>query len=315
MPAKPRIPLKTDRSPEQKGTKMAEIKQQGILYIVSVPIGNYADMTQRAREILEQVDFIASEDTRRSAILMHNLNIEINNRLISNHKFNEYAKTRYFINDLMDGKSVAIITDAGTPCISDPGNELIKEAIRNGIRVSPVPGCCAAIAALTVSGFDLSSFAFYGFIPRDRAGKQKIMQQIMRNTAINTCVFYESPKRIVSTVSFFAEEDIRCEMCLCNDLTKYYEYMYRGTPAEVLEELNQRGTAEKGEYVLVIQMNRTKDEKRPEESLSPEALLIETMIRNGCSVKEAIKQLAGDPGCAYNKNMLYDASLRLKELL
>ena len=293
---------------------MAEQKQLGTLYIVSVPIGNYADMTQRAREILEQVDFIASEDTRRSAILMHNLNIEINNRLISNHKFNEYAKTRYFINDLQDGKSVAIITDAGTPCISDPGNELIKEAIKNGIRVSPVPGCCAAVAALTVSGFDLSSFAFYGFIPRDLAGKRKVMQQIQRNPGIDTCVFYESPKRIISTVSFFAEEDIHCEMCLCNDLTKYYEYMYRGTPAEVLAELEQRGTAEKGEYVLVIQMIRSKDEKRPEESLSPEALLVEKMIREGCSAKDAVKQLAADAGCAYNKNALYEASLRLREL-
>lgn len=294
---------------------MSEVKQTGVLYIVSVPIGNYADMTQRARDVLEQVDFIASEDTRRSAILMHNLNIEINNRLISNHKFNEYAKTRYFINDLQDGKSVAIITDAGTPCISDPGNELIKEAIKNGIRVSPVPGCCAAIAALTVSGFDLSSFSFFGFIPRDRAGKMKVMQQIQRNPAIDTCVFYESPKRIISTISFFAEEQISCEICLCNDLTKYYEYMYRGTPAEVLAELEQRGTAEKGEYVLVIQMIRSKDEKKPEDTLSPEALLVETMIRTGCSMKDAVKQLAASSECAYNKNTLYDAGLRLRDLL
>jgi len=294
---------------------MAEVKQTGILYIVSVPIGNYADMTQRAREVLEQVDYIASEDTRRSAILMHNLNIEINNRLISNHKFNEYAKTRYFMNDLLDGKSVAIITDAGTPCISDPGNELIKEAIKNGIRVSPVPGCCAAIAALTVSGFDLSSFSFYGFIPRDRAGKLKVIQQIQRNPAIDTCVFYESPKRIMSTISFFSEENISCEICLCNDLTKFYEYMYRGTPAEVLAELKQRGTAEKGEYVLVIQMIRSKEEKKPEDSLSPEALLVETMIRTGCSMKDAVKQLAANADCAYNKNALYNASLRLRDLL
>ena len=293
---------------------MAINRELGTLYIVSVPIGNYGDMTQRAREVLEQVDFIASEDTRRSALLMRNLDIEIRNRLISNHKFNEYAKSRYFINDLLDGKSVAIITDAGTPCISDPGNELIRDAIRNEIRVTPVPGCCAAIAALCVTGFDLSSFAFYGFFPRDNMPRKKLLTQIKQDSQVPTVVFYESPKRIISTVQFFVDENIDCQLCLCNDLTKYYEYMYRGTPAEVLEELTMRGTAEKGEYVIVAEMNRSRDDKLAAEQLSPEALLVEMTVKNGWSMKEAVKKLADDPGNGYSKNALYEAGLRLKEM-
>ncbi len=294
---------------------MTEQTPKGILYIVSVPIGNYGDMTARAREVLEQVDFIASEDTRRTAILMHNLDIEINNRLISNHKFNEYAKSRYFINDLLDGKNVAIVTDAGTPCISDPGNELIREAIRNGIRVSPVPGCCAAIAALTVTGFDLSRFAFYGFFPRENAARKKLMQKILRDSTVSTCVFYESPKRMIATAQFFAEEDIKCKLCLCNDLTKFYEYTYRGTPQEVYEELSQRDTAEKGEYVIVMELDRSQNEADNSRSMTPEALLVEAIVKDGISMKEAIKQLAADSSCEYNKNALYEASLNLKELL
>ena len=225
--------------------------ESGILYVISVPIGNYGDITERAKAILEQVEFIASEDTRRSAILMKRMNIEIRNRLISNHKFNEYAKKQRFINDLIEGKSVAIITDAGTPCISDPGNESIREAIQNGIRVSPIPGCCAVIAALSVSGFDLRRFAFYGFFPRDNASRQKLLTKIVQDSSVNTFALYESPKRIIDAITFFVDSRIDCKICLCNDLTKLYEYVYRGKPKEVLEGLIASRKAEKGEYVIV----------------------------------------------------------------
>ena len=286
----------------------------GTLYIVSVPIGNYSDMTQRAREVLESVDFIASEDTRRTAILLTNLNIENRNRLISNHKFNEAAKSRYFINDLVDGKDVAIVTDAGTPCISDPGNELIKDAIEQGIRVTPVPGCCAAIAALTVTGFDLSRFSFYGFFPRENAARKKLCVQIRRDARIPTVVFYESPKRIIETVEYLAQEFAGSRLCLCNDLTKLHEYVYRGTVEEVLTELKGRETAEKGEYVVIMEIDRSEEDSAPNEALSPEALLTETIIRDGVSMKEAIKKLADDPEIPYSKNVLYEAGLHLKEL-
>ena len=286
----------------------------GTLYIVSVPIGNYADMTQRAREVLENVDFIASEDTRRTAILLTNLNIENRNRLISNHKFNEAAKSRYFINDLADGKDVAIVTDAGTPCISDPGNELIKDAIDRGIRVTPIPGCCAAIAALTVTGFDLSRFSFYGFFPRENATRKKLIVQIRRDARIPTIVFYESPKRIIDTVTYLAQELPGSRVCLCNDLTKLHEYVYRGTVEEVLQELSDRETAEKGEYVIVMEIKRSEEDAAPANQLSPEAMLTEAVIREGISMKEAIKKLAADTENTYSKNELYEASLHLKDM-
>lgn len=287
----------------------------GILYVISVPIGNYGDITERAKAILEQVEYIASEDTRRSAILMKRMNIEIRNRLISNHKFNEYTKKRRFINDLVEGKNVAIITDAGTPCISDPGNELIREAIQNGIRVSPIPGCCAAIAALSVSGFDLRRFAFYGFFPRDNASRQKLMTQIVRDSSVNTIALYESPKRIIDAISFFVESEIECEICLCNDLTKYYEYIYRGKPKEVFEKLTSSGKAEKGEYVIVCELKRSRKNNKTKEAFSPEALLVETLVREGCELREAIQTVATDSSNNYSKNELYMASLRLKNIL
>ena len=286
----------------------------GTLYIVSVPIGNYSDMTQRAKEVLENVDFIASEDTRRTAILLSNLNIENRNRLISNHKFNEAAKSRYFINDLVDGKNVAIVTDAGTPCISDPGNELIKDAIDRGIRVTPIPGCCAAIAALTVTGFDLSRFSFYGFFPRENATRKKLIVQIRRDARIPTIVFYESPKRIIDTVTYLAQELPGSRVCLCNDLTKLHEYVYRGTVEEVLQELSARETAEKGEYVIVMEIKRSEEDAAPANQLSPEAMLTEAVIREGISMKEAIKKLAADTENTYSKNELYEASLHLKDM-
>ena len=145
---------------------MNEQTQTGKLYIVATPIGNSRDMSPRGKQILTDVDIIAAEDTRRSMVLLGKL--EIRNKLVSNHKFNEYGKAKYFINEMLQGKSVAVITDAGTPCISDPGNELIKAAVEAGIPVIGVPGCCAAVTALSVSGFDLSSFLFYGFFPQGK---------------------------------------------------------------------------------------------------------------------------------------------------
>ena len=138
---------------------------QGTLYIVATPIGNSRDMSPRGKQILEEADIIAAEDTRRSMVLLNKL--EIRNKLVSNHKFNEHGKAGWFIGELQAGKNVAVITDAGTPCISDPGSELINAAVAAGIRVVGIPGCCAAVNALAVSGFDLTTFMFLGFFPRE----------------------------------------------------------------------------------------------------------------------------------------------------
>ena len=152
---------------------MDEQKTTGTLYIVATPIGNSRDMSERGREILSTADIIAAEDTRRSVVLLNKLGIR-GNSLSANHKFNEYGKAKWFIEQLASGKDIAVITDAGTPCISDPGNELIRAAVENGIRVVGVPGCCAAVNALSISGFDLSTFFFYGFFPRETADRRRV---------------------------------------------------------------------------------------------------------------------------------------------
>ncbi len=292
---------------------MAEKQEYGTLYVVATPIGNSRDISIRAKEILTNADIIAAEDTRRSMILLNKL--EIKNKLISNHKFNEFGKAKYFIDDLLAGKDVAIITDAGTPCISDPGNELIKAAIAENIKVIPVPGCCAAIAALSVSGFDLATFTFYGFFPRENADRNKLLKNLMEETHTKTYVFYESPKRIRNTMDFLAQNEFPCQVCLCNDITKLHERAYRGTPLEVYNQLWDNGDSDKGEYVLVIEMDRSAYEKPEANVVSAEALLVEEIVKTGCTVKDAIKNLVSDNANPYSKNELYKASLNLKEIL
>ena len=216
----------------------------GTLYIVATPIGNSRDMSPRGMQILTEADIIAAEDTRRSMVLLNKLGIK--NKLVSNHKFNEYGKAKYFIGEMKAGKNVAVITDAGTPCISDPGNELIKAAVEEGIRVVGIPGCCAAVNALAISGFDLSSFTFSVFFPRENADRRKLLEKLRRGDT-RTFALYESPKRILDLVDFFVESEADVRLCLCNDMTKLHEMSFRGTPAEVREQLLAKGNYDKGE--------------------------------------------------------------------
>ncbi len=284
----------------------------GVLSIVGTPIGNAGDMSQRGIKTLEEADLIAAEDTRRSVVLLNKLGIR--GKLVSNHKFNEHGKAKYFIAELKAGKNIAVITDAGTPCISDPGNELIKSAVAEGIRVTAIPGACAAVAALSISGFDLSTFQFYGFFPRENAPRRKLLEQMRRGLS-RTWVFYESPKRIMDTVEYFFQEAVPCQICLCNDLTKLHEMTFRGTPAEVREQLLEKGNYDKGEFALVVELTEEYLIPKQEHIVSPEALLVDKIVREGCNRKDAIRLVLADEGCTYSKNELYAASLRLKELL
>lgn len=288
-----------------------EEKTVGTLYIVATPIGNSQDMSPRGRKILSEVDIIAAEDTRRSMVLLNKL--EIRNKLASNHKFNEYGKAKYFINEMLAGKSVAVITDAGTPCISDPGNELIKAAVEAGIRVIGVPGCCAAVTALSVSGFDLSSFMFYGFFPRENAERRKLLEKLRRGDT-RTFAFYESPKRIMDMVDFFIDVDADCRMCLCNDMTKLHEMHFRGTPAEVKEQLLAKGSYDKGEYAIIIEIGEDYVFNKVEHTVSAEAMIVDAMIAGNVSAKEAIGAVLADENNSYSKNELKAAALRLKKL-
>lgn len=283
----------------------------GTLYIVATPIGNSRDMSARGIQILTDADIIAAEDTRRSMVLLNKL--EIRNKLVSNHKFNEHGKAKYFIAELLAGRSVAVITDAGTPCISDPGNELIRAAIAEGIPVVGVPGACAAVTALSISGFDLSTFFFYGFFPREAADRRRLLET-MREAATRTWVFYESPKRIMDAVEFLIGAGFRGQLCVCNDLTKLHETTFRGTAEEVRDLLLAKGNYDKGEFCIVAELAEEYLFRKREHTVTPEAMLVDKMIQEDCRAKDAIRLVLADENNSYSKNELYAASLRLKEL-
>ena len=290
---------------------MDEIKAPGTLYIVATPIGNSQDMSPRGTKILSEADIIAAEDTRRSMVLLNKLGIR--NKLISNHKFNEHGRAGYFIGEMLSGKSVAVITDAGTPCVSDPGSELVNAAIDAGIRVVGVPGCCAAVTALSVSGFDLRSFTFCGFFPRENPERKKLLERLRRGDT-RTFALYESPKRIMDLVDFFIDQEAVCRMCLCNDLTKLHEMSFRGTPSQVKDQLLAKGNYDKGEYAVVIEIDPSYVFNREEHVVTAEAMLVDAMISQGLNAKDAITAVLADENNSYSKNELKAASLRLKKL-
>ena len=280
----------------------------GTLYIVATPIGNIQDITIRAIEILKNVDIILCEDTRTSSHLLNSL--EIKNKLISYHKFNELERSKEIINDLKNGKDIAIITDAGTPCISDPGSILIHEAINNKIEVYSIPGPSALITALTLSGLTISNFAFYGFLERKKSLQKKQLLEIYQND-INLVVFYESPKRILETLENIQEVMNNPDIIVLNDLTKKFERKYYGNTLNVLKELKNNENYELGEYIIIVSKHRVEN---TQEKISPEALLIDKLVKEQCTMKEAINLLSKEQS-DYSKNELYQASLKLKKIL
>ena len=245
-------------------------------------------------------------------VLLNKLGIR-GNELVSNHKFNEHGKAGRFIAALRAGKNIAVITDAGTPCISDPGNELIRAAVEAGIRVVGIPGACAAVTALSISGFDLSTFLFAGFFPREAAERRRLLEK-MREGQTRTFVFYESPKRIMDLLAFLIEQQAGCRLCVCNDLTKLHEMTFRGTPEQVRQALLDKGNYEKGEFCVVIELNEDYLFQKHEHVVSPEAMLVDKMVSENVRRKDAIRLVLADENNSYSKNELYAASLRLREL-
>lgn len=286
----------------------AEVK--GTLSLVGTPIGNLGDMSPRAVETLKNADLIAAEDTRTTAMLLEKYGIT-GAKVLPNHKFNEGNAAYGFVQDLLQGKNIALVTDAGMPCVSDPGYLLVEAAVKAGIPVTAVPGPCAAVTAVAVSGFNALSFAFYGFLPRTAGEIRKVLRRVEKEYS-PLSVFYESPNRITDTVALVEEVLPGCRVCVCNDLTKKFERIYRGTPGEVLEQLKSNPNAAKGEYVLLIERGKT-EEGTGEEKLSPEALLVDRMVKEGISSKEAVAFLASEK--VLPKRELYDAAVRLRELL
>lgn len=278
----------------------------GTLYVVATPIGNLDDITKRAIDTLNSVDLIACEDTRTSSVLLKRFNI--NKKLVSYHKFNEKGKSNSLIDDLKNGKDIALISDAGCPCISDPGSILVKEAVNNNIEVIAIPGPSATITSLMCSGMDTETFTFYGFLDREN---KKIVESLekIKNDSSNIAIIYESPKRIIKLLEKINEVLDNPNVCLCNDLTKKFEKKYYGKANDVLKELNNNPNNELGEYVLLIEKNKKKEEK--EDSYSLESLITDEMVKNKCTMKDAIKIVSDK--YKINKNEVYNASLNLKK--
>ncbi len=281
----------------------------GNLYIVATPIGNKDDITKRAIEILENSDLILCEDTRNSNNLLNLLGIK--NKLVSYHKFNENERSNEVINMLQSGKNIALITDAGTPCISDPGSVIVKKCIENEINVFSIPGPSAVIAALSLSGLTISNFAFYGFLERKEKSQQEHLKEINEND-IEICVFYESPKRIIDTLKNISIAMDNPYIVVLNDLTKKFERKYYGNTNDVIKELKNNDNYELGEYVIVVSKN--KKELKEKENLTPEAILVDILVKEKCTLKDAIK-IASINNKIYSKNEYYNASLNLKRIL
>ena len=279
----------------------------GILYVVGTPIGNLDDISKRALDILNSVDLIACEDTRTSSVLLKHFGIV--KKTVSYHKFNEKGKSNSLISDLLSRKNIALISDAGCPCISDPGSILASEAIKNNIEVIAIPGASATITSLMCSGMDTTSFSFYGFL--DRENKRIVNElEIIKSDSSNIAIIYESPKRIIKLLEKVNEILDNPYICLCNDLTKKFEKKYYGKTSDVINELNNNPNSELGEYVLLIEKNKNIPEKQ--EELSCESMIVDEMIKNDCTMKDAIK-LVSDK-YKINKNNVYNASLKLKGL-
>ncbi len=281
----------------------------GNLYVVATPIGNLGDFSSRAVETLKQSDIILVEDTRQTIKLLNYFDIKT--KMISYHKFNESKRTEEIIKELKSGKNISLVSDAGTPCISDPGYILVKKAKEEGINVIGIPGCSAVITALSISGLDTSSFSFYGFVPTINKDKKELFNKI-KHSDVKTKVIYESPKRILKLLMELKQEMPGCVVCLCNELTKLHENSIYGKIEEVYEKMVSNIDAEKGEYVILINNDVVKTDKN--KIISLEAKIVEEMKLNNCSLKEAVKKVS-DKDNDISKKDVYNAGLNLKNMI
>ena len=268
----------------------------GILYLVATPIGNLDDITLRAIKTLKEVDFIAAEDTRHSLKLLNHL--EISKPLISYHRHNEDIKSELLIEKLKDNKNIALITDAGTPGISDPGEEIVKQCIENNIKIIPIPGACAFVNALIVSGLDTTEFTFLGFLPLNKKNRKDQLEKIKNCTS--TSILYEAPHKLLSTLKDLSTILEDRKITLARELTKIHEEFIYGTANELLEKLENP----KGEFVILIEKS-TNIQTTNIDLLN--TLSLEEHFNfykeQGLSKNEIIKKIAKDR--KVNKNEIY----------
>ena len=266
----------------------------GTLYLVATPIGNLEDITLRAIRILNEVDFIAAEDTRHTLKLLNHLNIS--KPLISYYKQTEQSKSTYIIEQLKKGKNVALVSDAGTPVISDPGETVTQIAIEENIPVCPIPGPCALISSLISSGISSSNFSFFGFLPVNKKQKLDKLEDIKNYET--TCIFYEAPHKLISTLEAMLTVLGDRKIVLCREITKIHEEFIRGNISEVLDNLAEP----KGEFVIVVEGNLF---KKSNELKALTDLSLEEHYAHyeklGFDKKEIIKKIAKDRNVSKNE--------------
>ena len=277
----------------------------GKLYLCATSIGNLEDMTFRVIRTLKEVDLIAAEDTRNSIKLLNHF--EIKTPMTSYHEFNKIDKGRYLVGLLQEGKQIALITDAGTPGISDPGEELVKMCYEAGIEVTSLPGAAACITALTLSGLSTRRFAFEAFLPSDKKEKQEVLKELQTET--RTTILYEAPHRLVRTLEELYGALGERRLTVCRELTKRHETAFATTLSEAIAYYKENEP--KGECVLVME-GRSRSEMRKEEQQSWEQMPLAEHMQHyesqGIARKEAMKLVAKDRGIA--KREVYQALLQ-----
>ena len=277
---------------------------QGKIYLVATPIGNLEDMTFRAIETLRNVDLIAAEDTRHTLQLLNHF--EISKPMVSYHRHNEETKTEEIITKVLQGQNVAIVTDAGTPGISDPGEEIVKVAIENDIEIIPIPGACALINSLIVSGISTKEFSFFGFLPLNKKNRKETLDKIKREN--KTVILYEAPHKLLKTLGDMLENIGNVDGCIVRELTKVHEEKVYGKISDLIEKFNEP----RGEFVIILDLNNMQNE----EKIDFNSISLENHYKyyekSGLDKKEIIKQIAKDR--KVSKNEIYQKFLKKNQL-
>ena len=276
----------------------------GMLYLVPTPIGNLGDISTRCRETLENADFIAAEDTRVSLKLLNHLGIK--KSLVSYYEHNKAFKGDKIVERILAGETCALVSDAGSPAISDPGEDLVKQCAAAGLTVTAIPGPCAAITALSISGQATGRFCFEGFLSTAKKSRREHLDSLKKET--RTMIFYEAPHKLLTTLEDMAEVfGAERPISLCRELTKLHEEVVRTTLGEAIAKYTEN--APKGEFVLILAGAEPETEEVPTEEDA--AGYLKRLIDSGLSRKDAIKQTAKDLGLP--KNVVYDLALNIEE--
>lgn len=280
----------------------------GIIYLVATPIGNLKDITMRALEILKSVDIVAAEDTRNTIHLLNYYGIKAS--MTSYHEYNKIEKAQVLVEQALAGKNIALVTDAGMPAVSDPGEDLVRIAYENGVKVSVIPGASASVSALALSGLPTRRFAFEAFLPVDKKEREMVLEQMKRET--RTMILYEAPHRLVKTLRLLMQVlGEKRKITIVRELTKLHEEVLQFRLGGAVKAYEEDGLQPRGEYVLVIEgisnAEYIKEEQREWESLSI-AEHVTFYEKKGMDHKEAMRMAARDRGVS--KREIYQALLR-----